>query len=214
MRARAAVIPQYARRLWSALVGAGLRIEVTFRRFHTRVGRCVRTVVRAMAHPPPMRNHGRQVIVEVLMKKTAALLAVTVSGIALPNVAHATPLFVGSYTAVEDSPSAARPETPGTQPDQSGIWNVQSSCLTLGCLAHVVISKSQTDFDMVFDGTKWDRLAVAQVGMCNGATVAARSAHEILLPQANGSLTGTITSTVDCNGTSVNLSQPLIVTPF
>ena len=110
-------------------------------------------------------------------------------------------------------PASSPTDIPAAQPNQNGIWIVQSSCLTLGCIAHVVISKALTDFDMMFDGTKWDRLAVPQIGTCDGATVPARTAHESLVPQANGSLTGALTSTVDCNGASVDQSQPLRVTP-
>jgi hypothetical protein len=149
------------------------------------------------------------------MKKIAALLALGAIAMTPPHVAQATPLFVGTYTAVQESsmPASSPTDTPVAQPNQNGIWIVQSSCLTLGCIAHVVISKALTDFDMMFDGTKWDRLAVPQIATCNGATVPALSAHESLVPQANGSLTGALTSTVDCNGASIDQSQPLRVTP-
>ncbi len=151
------------------------------------------------------------------MKKVAALgalLTFAARGIALPDIAHATPLFVGTYTAVQKSSSIHDPtEASGAGPDQNAIWVVRSSCALVGCLAHVVIGQALTDFDMIFDGTKWDRLALPPIGTCNGATVPARSAQEFLVPQANGSLTGATTSTVDCNGTSVDLSQPLNLTP-
>ncbi|MDT5075443.1 MAG: hypothetical protein QOJ80_80 [Mycobacterium sp.] len=137
---------------------------------------------------------------------TAALCALTVvaGALAQPGVANATPLFNGTYTAVLKSPAA---------PDQVSLWNVSSSCLIQGCLAHV-IADSLTGFEMMFTGSQWNRLAYPQLGMCQGTKVPARSASQTLVPRADGSLAGSVTSTVDCDGAPVNVSQALTLTPL
>ena len=170
---------------------------------HTVVGRSGKTT--AME-----RRGGSPETVAVLIK-TAALLAVMWDRAIQTRPSNPTVRQHLHHRASYPRP----PFTPRHRPpDQNGIWIVQSSCLTLGCLAHVVISRSLTDFGMMFDSAKWDRLAVPQIGTCNGAaTVRARSAHEFLVPQGSGSLTGALTLTVDCNGTSVDFSQPLSVSP-
>jgi hypothetical protein len=137
---------------------------------------------------------------------TAALCALTVAagGWAQPGVANATPLFNGTYTAVLKSPAA---------PDQVSLWNVSSTCVIQACVAHVV-ADSLTGFDMMFTGSQWNRLAYPQLGMCKGAKVPARSASQTLVPRAEGSLAGSVTSSVDCDGAPVDVSQSLTLTPL
>jgi hypothetical protein len=88
-----------------------------------------------------------------------------------------------------------------------------SACSLPGCTAHIV-SNSVNTLDMVFDGKQWNRQAIPPLtGNCGGATVPARDAVEVLQPRADGSLSGALTSTVDCGGAPVNLSQPITLTP-
>jgi hypothetical protein len=136
----------------------------------------------------------------------AALGALAVAaGVLAPSASADTlPLFNGTYTAVQKS---------SAMPDQVSLWNVQAACGIQGCLAHVV-ADSLTGFDMMFTGTQWNRLAYPQTGTCNGANVPARSASEFLVPQPDGSLSGAVTSTVDCNGAAVDASQSLTLTPL
>ena len=129
----------------------------------------------------------------------AAVVAVMGAGSpAIVAVAHDAPLFNGSYTVV--------------QPDKTSTWIVSSGCAFLGCVASVV-SDSLTGFTMLFDGTKWNQLAVPHVGTCGGATVPASDAEQFLMPQKNGSFRGARTVTVQCDGTTVTQSQPLTATP-
>jgi hypothetical protein len=130
-------------------------------------------------------------------------LTVAAGSTALAGVAHGTTLFTGAYHAVVSSPG---------QPDRVSIWNVSSSCAFLSCVAHVAQSTAASDW--LFDGNQWNRLAVPQFGDCNGVTVPARSARQTLVPQADGSLAGSLTSSVDCNGTTVEESESLTVTPW
>jgi hypothetical protein len=130
-------------------------------------------------------------------------LTVAAGGTALAGVAHGTTLFTGAYHAVVSSPG---------QPDRVSIWNVSSSCALISCVAHVAQPAGGTDW--LFDGNQWNRLAVPQLGDCNGVTVPARSARQTLVPQADGSLSGSMTSSVDCNGTTVDRSESLTVTPW
>jgi len=139
-------------------------------------------------------------------------VAIMAGGLALPAVAGAATPFTGSYTAVRQS-STVDPHTgaPNPAPDQVNTWIVSSSCALTACIAHVATARE--GFDMLFDGQQWNRLAVPHTGTCNGATVPARSAAWYLVPQSDGSFSGAVTSTVDCNGAPVNLSQPLTLTP-
>lgn len=163
-----------------------------------------------------MKNRRRCRSIIVTKAKAAALaLTVTASGIALPAVAQAAaPSFNGSYTVVQksftiDPSTGARID----RPDQVSIWIAFSPCTITGCVAHVV-SNSLHTFDMVFDGTQWNRVALPpRTGICNGAIVPARAAAEFLVPQSDGSLSGAVTSTVDCDGVLLDSSLPLIANP-
>lgn len=139
-------------------------------------------------------------------------LAVVAGATALPGVAHAATLFNGTYTAVQKS-FTIDPRTGARidQPDQVGIWIVSSTCAIQGCTARAV--RIGGSFDFVFDGRQWNRLAVPRTGTCRGATVPAFAAALFLVPQSDGSLTGAVTSTVDCDGVAVDSSLPLTVTP-
>jgi hypothetical protein len=142
----------------------------------------------------------------VLWKATTVVLCaliVAAGGTMVAGVARGATLFTGSYDAVLKVPG---------QPDQVSIWNASSYCALRGCVAHVASPADGSDW--LFTETQWTRLAVPQIGTCNGVTVPARSASQILVPQADGSLSGAVSSTVDCNGATVDLSQPLILTPW
>ena len=144
---------------------------------------------------------------DIRTRATAAAfgtLAMAAGALAPSTSAETLPMFNGTYTAVQKS---------SAMPDQVSLWNVQSACGIQGCLAHVV-ADSLTGFDMMFTGTQWNRLAYPQTGTCNGANVPARTASEFLVPQADGSLSGATTSTVDCDGAAVDASQPLTLTPL
>ncbi|HEY6573649.1 MAG TPA: hypothetical protein VI029_01685 [Mycobacterium sp.] len=145
---------------------------------------------------------------------TLGALALAAGGMAFAGVANAAPPFIGTYTAVQKS-FMIDPQTGAqlAQPDQVSTWIATSYCSISGCTTHIV-SNSLNALDMVFDGKQWNRLAMPpQTGNCGGATVPARGAVEVLLPQADGSLSGALTSTVDCGGRSVAVSQPITVTP-
>ncbi len=145
---------------------------------------------------------------------TLGALALAAGGTAFAGVANASTGFNGTYTAVQKS-VMIDPETGGqvAQPDQVSTWIVFSECSIPGCTAHIV-SNSLNALDMVFDGKQWNRVAITpQTGNCGGATVPARGAVQVLQPRADGSLSGALTSTVDCGGAPVALSQPITVTP-
>jgi hypothetical protein len=143
----------------------------------------------------------------IVLKKgmTVVLCALTVAvgGTALAGVAQEATLWVGDYNAVQKISG---------QPDQVSIWKVTSTGAFLSCVAHVANKAGGSDW--MFDGKQWNRLAVPQTGDCNGATVPARSARETLVPRADGSLSEGVASTVDCNGVTVDMSQPLTLTPL
>lgn len=151
-----------------------------------------------------------------LAKSTTAVFGAVViaaGAITVTAIAHAQSLFNGTYTTVQKSYVIdARTGERIAQPDQTGIWIVTSSCLMLGCTASAV--KAGEGFDFVFDGKQWNRHAVPPTGTCGGVTVPARAAAVYLVPQSDGSLSGAVTSTVDCGGATVDSSQPLTVTPW
>jgi hypothetical protein len=145
---------------------------------------------------------------------TLGVLALAAAGMAFAGGADAATGFNGTYTAVQKT-VMIDPESGGQvpQPDQVSTWIVFSACSLPGCTAHIV-SNSVNALDMVFDGKQWNRQAIPpQTGNCGGATVPARGAVQVLQPRADGSLSGALTSTVDCGGAPVNLSQPITVTP-
>ena len=124
--------------------------------------------------------------------------------LAFAGVANAATGFNGTYTAVQKT-FMIDPQTGAqvAQPDQVSTWIVFSACSLPGCTAHIV-SNSVNALDMVFDGKQWNRLAIPpQTGNCGGATVPARGAVQVLRPRADGSLSGALTSTVDCGGAPV-----------
>ena len=148
----------------------------------------------------------------VLAKSMTGALLIAAGVAASPGVAHAAPLFNGTYTVVQksftiDVRTGARME----QPDRVELWIVSSTCALSGCVAEVV--KTGEFFNMVFTGDQWNRLAVPRTGTCRGATVPARAAAMSLVPQSDGSLSGAATLTVDCDGVLLDSSLPLTVTP-
>lgn len=143
----------------------------------------------------------------------ALALPVLAGGLAPISAAQSGPPFVGTYSAVV-KPYTIDPRTGAhvSQPDITSLWNVFSTCTLSGCTAKVA-SGSQLGFTMVFDGTQWGRVAVPATGICRGAPVPARFATVTLVPQADGSLSGTLVSNVDCDGVAMGLPLPLSLTP-
>lgn len=142
------------------------------------------------------------VVLKKAMMAVLCSLVVAAGATAHAGSARADAPFNGTYTAVQKVSG---------QPDRVSLWNVTSTCGFTSCVARVV--NGAGGFDWMFDGNQWNRLAVPRLAECNGVTVPARSAHETLVPRADGSLHGAVTSTVDCNGTTVDSSLPLVLTP-
>ena len=138
---------------------------------------------------------------------------IAVSGVTLAGVATADSRFVGNYTVAQTS-FTVDPQT-GTrvkQPERVELWIVNSNCATMGCTAHVV--RPLEAFDMVFDGTHWNRTAPPpRDTTCPGAGVSYRPVAEHLKPQGDGTLSETVASQVLCGGVLVEASQTLTVTP-
>ena len=150
----------------------------------------------------------------VLGRVGVAALAVGVlaGGLAPASVAQQLPPLAGTYRAVVkpytiDRATGARIY----QPDFVNLWNVFSSCSLPGCTAHVM-SGALLSFDMVSDGAKWDRIAVPATGPCRLGPIPARFAQVTLVPRSDGSLSGTLTSMVDCDGVPMGLPLPLELT--
>ena len=141
----------------------------------------------------------------ILMKGVTTVvgaLAVAAGGLSMAGIAHAVPPFNGTYTAVLKSPG---------QPDEVTLWNVTSNCGFAPCLAYIVSKAHGTDW--LFDGSQWKRVAVPLTGTCNGQQVPARSVSQTFVPRDDGTFHGVFASSVDCNGTTVNSSQTLTLTP-
>jgi hypothetical protein len=143
----------------------------------------------------------RTVVKRAVTVLVCALTVVT-GGTATAGVAQAERLFNGTYTAVQ--------KTPG-QPDLVLLWNVMSACAIQSCIAHVADKFGGSNW--IFDGARWSQLAVPPTSTCNGVAVPARNVHRTLTMRADGSLSGAVTSTVDCNGVTTDLTEPLTLTP-
>jgi hypothetical protein len=141
-------------------------------------------------------------IVTTGLASALCALGVVAGATSVAGVAAAVTPFNGTYTGVLKVAG---------QPDQVSLWNVMSTCQFQSCVAHVITRTVGSDW--LFDGTQWTRLAVPQTGICNGASVPAISAHQTLTPKGDGSFAGAVTSTVNCNGTTVDVTQALSLTP-